>query len=221
MLVLGIDQDSRFRRHELRRASHSWSRRPTARRPSPPGSRGRRARRGSADRPHPMRRSTPEPRHGRRVPRARSRAGLRARPGEARLRRTSTCPRHAARRLARGGGRSCAPRARRDRGTGSVADQPTSARASKESRGEKRSRSTPQSTTSVFAAASGTASASRSRSQFETATIADARRTTCRVANRVTGFVRAFSTSCPCAVATSGARDASAPRRPAGTRKCA
>ena len=100
-------------------------------------------------------------------------------------------------------------------------DQPTSARAAAASRGANSSRSTPQSITELLASAAGTTSTSRPSSQADTATTACARRTVSCVAARTARLRRAFSTSCPWAVTTSGARPARAASRPAGTRKCA
>ena len=82
-------------------------------------------------------------------------------------------------------GRSCARRAYRGRETRCrpVASRPPRAPRLRP-RGANRRRSTPQSITSIFPAASGTTARSRLRSQPETATTAFARRTASRVALR-------------------------------------
>ena len=84
-------------------------------------------------------------------------------------------------------------------------------RAARSARGRRRSRSR-----LLFASASGTASTRRSSSHADTATTACARLTVSRVAARTALLRRAFSTSCPCAVTTSGARPASAREQPGG-----
>ena len=92
------------------------------------------------------------------------------------------------------------------------------------SSGRNRSRSTPQSTTSVFAAASGIDATSCPRSHSETAITAAALFTTRRAGGRTNGYSVRFATSCPWAVTTRGARaasPASSPERPVGKRKCA
>ena len=224
MLVLRIDEDARLRASRTPAARRRASPRPTARTPSPPGSRGRKARRGSAGRRRPRLRSTPEPaswatRPASSIPARPSRA---ARSGPSPTNVSVPSPRASKARASRRTFLRSESAPEAEKRSSRRRCQPTSSAAlARTSRGEKRSRSTPQSITSVFPRASGTASTSRSRSHLETAMTADARRTTCRVAARTAAFCRAFSTSCPCAVTTSGARDASAPRRPAGTRKCA
>ena len=180
--------------------------------PSPRASRGRTARRGSAGRRRRTPRSRRGPRRGRRGRRGGSRRGPRAPRGAARRRRTSACPRRAARTRVRGGGRSCA-RVSPPRQRNAVPSplQPSSSRAAstrraaRSARGRRRSRS-PR---SCRARPEERPRAGRAAS-CDTAMTVAARLTTCRVAARTPGLEPTFATSWPCAVTTSGARVASA-----------
>ena len=112
----------------------------------------------------------------------------------------------------RAGRRSCARSASRRR-------RRPGPRAGRAGAAVKRSRSTPQLTTSVLPRASGTDCSSRARSQSETAITVAAPRTTRRMNGRTNGYSVALATSWPCAVTTSGAPTARAATVPEAGRE--
>ena len=221
---LGIDEDAGLRSARTRAARRRASRRPSARSPSPRASPGRTARpalgwqttSAAATQRGDLRRAGPGRRGGRP-------AGPRGRRGAGRRRRTRACRGRAARRRARA--RMTFLRSSRvptQTNAGPSPSQPSSLARGAGSAPRKRSRSTPESTTSVLPRASGTLRLELARAgSRRRRPRAAARRTTARVAAATPGIEPTLRTSRPCAVTTSGARVASPAIRPVGTRKCA
>ena len=215
VLARRVDEDAGLRRDELRRSADARSRRPTGRPPSPRAAPGRTARRGSARR-----------RRGRHA----------IRPGISSW-RDAARDRDPGPALELGAKRAVADERQRplaqplERAGEPERVLPLGQRADARGRpagpagagwSGKRSRSTPQSTTSTLPRGRR-----HLRLQLAAQPVGDgdrreaARRTTIRVAAATPGSVPMFATSWPCAVTTSGARDEIAAARPAGTRKCA